>query len=175
MIVALAAITVSVMTLFVYIYQARIMTEQQHTSVWPFLEWSTTVMNADDQEFYLEVMNKGVGPALVKGSKLTLDGIQYMESRDTVDGKPIGDYRDMIKKLIGESRHDSLWIMYSVIDNRVLAPSEQVRIFHIKNWKSARIPSVDYYSRLAYSIVYSNIYGDCWTTQGSVSEESECE
>jgi hypothetical protein len=174
MIVAIAAITVSILTLFVYVYQARIMMKQQHTSVWPYVEWATTRFNTDtEQEFYVEVINKGVGPALVKGSRLTIGSIEYREHRDTVDGKFIGNYEDMMRKLVGKTRHDSLWIMYSVINDRVLAPGEAVKIFHVKNGK-ARIPPVDNID-LAFSICYCNIFDDCWTTHGSVSKESECD
>src|SRR5688572_27106200 len=95
MIVAIAAIAVSIMTLFVYIYQARIMMDQQHTSVWPYVEWESTNINTEtEQEYYIEVVNKGVGPALVKDTKLTLDGVRY-------------DYvRDMAVDLLGKEKID---------------------------------------------------------------------
>jgi hypothetical protein len=162
MIVAVAAIVVSVMTLFVYIFQARIMMDQQHTSVWPYVEWSTTFTSEDTQEFYLEVANKGVGPALVKQATLSLNGKEYQ------------NYREMLGELLGEDERDRLWIVYSSVDNRVLAPGEVVKIFHVKNWKEARIPQVDY-SGIAYSLCYCSIYDDCWITQGSTPEEGKCD
>jgi hypothetical protein len=162
MIVAVAAIVVSVMTLFVYIFQARIMMDQQHTSVWPYVEWSTTFISEDAQEFYLEVVNKGVGPALIKQETLSLNGKEYQ------------NYKEMLGELLGEDKRDALWIVYSSIDNRVLAPGESAKIFHVKNWKEARIPEVNY-SGLAYSVCYCSIYDDCWITQGSPPEDSDCD
>lgn len=158
-IVAVAAIAVSVMTLFVYIYQARIMIAQQHTSVWPHLEVSDTYTSTDaEQDFYFEVSNKGVGPALVKQTKLTLDG------------KPYANSMEMLGDLLGEKQRDSLWILYSSVSNRVLAPGDQVKIFHIKNWKGARIPNIEV-KRIRFTVCYCSIYDDCWSTDGT---EGEC-
>src|SRR5688500_3742991 len=71
-VVAATAMTVSILSLAVYIYQAKIMQEQQQTSVWPYIEWTSTISSSDG--FYISVINKGVGPAIVKKSRLTLDG-----------------------------------------------------------------------------------------------------
>jgi hypothetical protein len=54
-IVAFAAILISVMTLFVYIYQARIMQEQQHASVWPYIEWDMTLSTSEGFTFQLSI------------------------------------------------------------------------------------------------------------------------
>ena len=163
MIVAIAAIVVSIMTLFVYIYQARIMMDQQHTSVWPYVEWTMTRYNEEAQEFYISVINKGVGPALVKETHLYLGDTLYT----------FGEYRKFMANLIGEGNRDALWIMYSVVDNRVLAPGEEVKIFHVKNWKDVRIPAFDF-KRITYDICYCSIYDDCWTTDGTISKEGGC-
>lgn len=163
MIVALAAIVVSIMTLFVYIYQARIMQEQQHTSVWPHVEWATTYYSEVSQEFYISVVNKGVGPALVNDTKLYLDDKAYSYN----------EYSEFMKDLLGQGKRDSLWIVYSVADNRVLAPGDEVKIFHVKNWREARIPKVDF-NRIRYTLCYCSIYNDCWTTDGTVSKEGNC-
>src|SRR5690606_17168272 len=69
--VAFAAIFVSTATLFVYIYQARIMQTQQQVAVWPYVEW---LPSWGDHGLYLEVSNKGIGPALVKKVTIKLDG-----------------------------------------------------------------------------------------------------
>lgn len=165
MIVALAAIVVSIMTLSVYIFQARIMMDQQHTSVWPYVEWTMTSISEseEDQEFYISVINKGVGPALVKDTKLLLDGKLYKYN----------DYRDFMKELLGEGKRDSLWILYSVVDNRVMAPGEEVKIFHVKSWQGIRIPNFDH-KRFQYTLCYCSIYGDCWTTDGTISVPGQC-
>ena len=163
MLVALSAIVISIMTLAVYIFQARIMMEQQHTSVWPYVEWTLTYISEENQEFYISVINKGVGPALVKDTRLYLDGNVYKHH----------EYGNFMKDLLGEERRDSLWILYSVVDNRVMAPGEEVKIFHVKSWKNRRIPLVEY-SRIKYTLCYCSIFKDCWTTDGTISVEAQC-
>lgn len=162
-IVAVAAITISVMTLFVYIFQSRIMLEQQHNSVWPHVEWTMTNINEEEQQFYISIINKGVGPALIKEVKFYLDGKVYLS----------GDYTEFMKNLLGEGRRDSLWIVYSTVDGRVLAPGEEIKIFNVKSWKGVRIPPIDY-NRFRYTLCYCSIYNDCWTTDGTISGESKC-
>ena len=162
-IVAISAIAISIMTLFVYIFQAQIMMDQQHTSVWPYVEWTSTYYSEENQEFYISVVNKGVGPALIKDTRLTLDDSVYSYDR----------YGDFMKALIGKGRRDSLWVMYSVADNRVLAPGEEVKIVHVKNWQTARIPTFNI-RRITYTICYCSIYDDCWTTDGTISKEGRC-
>ena len=61
MVVSLCVIFVSIATLMVYVYQARIMQSQLHASVWPYVEWGTS----NYQKFEIIVQNKGIGPALV--------------------------------------------------------------------------------------------------------------
>lgn len=164
MIVALSAVVVSIMTLFVYIYQARIMMDQQHTSVWPYIEWTPTYYSEENQEFYISVINKGVGPALVKDTKLYLDDTLYTYN----------EYDKFIEKLLGPGKRKALWVMTSSVANRVMAPGEEVKLFHVKNWKDARIPDIQR-KRYRLSICYCSIYGDCWTTNGTVSKEGACE
>jgi hypothetical protein len=160
-IVAISAIIISVLSLFVYIYQAKIMQEQQQTAVWPYLEWTVTISTS--QGFYLSVINKGVGPALVKKTRLTLDGKETNSVQLTRD-------------LIGEPKIDSLWAFYSRVDERVIAPGEEIRLFHVKDGKSARLVfPQDLSDRITYEITFASIYGDCWTSKGLSVLEGGCQ
>jgi hypothetical protein len=160
-VVAAAAMTVSILSLVVYIYQAKIMQEQQQTSVWPYLEWTVTTSTSDG--FYISVINKGVGPAIVKKTRLTLDSMETTSVQFTRD-------------LIGE-KIDSLWAFYSRVDERVLAPGEEIRLFHIKDGAHARlvlpVPE-DLMRRATYEITFASIYGDCWTSYGLNVVEGGC-
>lgn len=157
-IVAIAAVVVSVLTLFVYFYQARVMMKQQHISVWPYLEWTTTL--SDEQGFYLSVQNKGIGPAIVKSTDLRLDD------------KPL-EARAMLKELLG-TKADSLWIFGSVIDYRVIAPGEEIRLFHVKDNENVKVPDLmNDLKRIYYTVCYCSVYDDCWTSYGLVVKEDK--
>jgi hypothetical protein len=160
-IVAFAAIFVSIATLLVYLYQARIMQKQQHTSVWPYVEW---LYNNDRDQLYITVENKGIGPALVKSVKLELDG------------KVMGSNSEFFKTLLGNSNFN---FVNSTVQGRVISPGEKVELFHIYDSSKARaVDSLLLWNSSKHefrlSICYCSVYGDCWTTDGSTNLESEC-
>lgn len=37
--IGISAVLINIITVAVYVYQARIMQQQQHTSSWPYIEW----------------------------------------------------------------------------------------------------------------------------------------
>jgi hypothetical protein len=159
-IVALAAIVVSVATLFVYIYQARIMQKQQYTSVWPYIEWTLTISTIDG--IFLSVKNKGVGPAIIKKTELFLDG------------KPVASARAMMNELT-HGKADSLWSFTETVDDRVMSPGEELRLFHMKGEELLKIDFGIIYNRIAYNITYASVYGECWISSGLQVVKGDCE
>lgn len=160
-IVSFSAIFVSIATLFVYIYQARIMQKQQHTSVLPYIEWLYS--NAGN-EFVISVENKGIGPAFVKNVTMKLD--------DEVVGSNSG----LFKKLLGTS---SFSFINSTVERRVISPGELVEMVHVYDAKQARaIDSLLLWNnsphKFSLEICYCSVYDDCWTTDGTTSKESSC-
>lgn len=158
-VVALCAVAISLATLGVYIYQARIMQSQQHASVWPYLEWTLTFSTIDG--IFLSVTNKGVGPAIVKDTRLTLDG------------EPVNSGRELMNKLT-HGKADSIWSFTMAVNKRVIAPGEEIRLFHMKDSSLHTMDFGDIYQRLKYEINYSSIYGDCWVSEGLTVREADC-
>lgn len=159
-IVALSAIFVSIATLAVYMYQARIMQNQLHTSVWPYVQWSYSNVG---KEFYLVVENKGIGPALIRKTKMTLDGAE------------MGSNRDLFKTLMGNAGFD---FINSTVNGSVISPGERIELFHIYDSLYAKkldslIIQNDLH-KFNYTICYCSVYGDCWTTDGRKVAETEC-
>jgi hypothetical protein len=157
--VAMGAIMISLATLAVYIYQAKIMQSQQHTSVWPYIEWTMTVSSVDG--IYLSVVNKGVGPAIIKSTEL------YM------DGKLVGSSKDMINKLTN-GKMDSIGLFTQTIDKRVISPGEELRLFHMSGKRLLNTEFGNFFERIKYKIRYESIYGDCWTSTG-LEVQAGCE
>lgn len=150
--VAMAAVAVSLLTMFVYIYQARIMQQQQHVSVWPYIEWTMTIRT--DEGLYLSVMNKGVGPAKIQKTRLLLG--------DSV----VADYRQMLRT-ITHGKSDSLSILGSVVNNRVIGPGEEIKLFHIWGADLTKIDGMfESLKQIKYTICYCSVYDECWTSQG---------
>ncbi len=157
LLVGLCAIGISVATLFVYIYQARIMQSQQHASVWPYVESSYS--NVDG--FYLQVQNKGIGPAIIKDAKLFLDDTEV--GLDT-----------LFDALIGKKR-EKMSYQTSYVLGRVMAPGESFKAFSIsESIYSAKMDSALSKRNFRFQICFCSIYEDCWTSKGLKVVESEC-
>ncbi len=160
--VALCAVTISIATLFVYLYQAHIMQKQQHTSVWPYVEWLYN--NANDQ-FSITVTNKGIGPAIVTHVEMKLDN------------KVIADNFELYRTLLGTTRFE---VVNSTLDDRVISPGETIELFHIYDKHKARaIDSLLIWNSsphtFSLSICYCSVYGDCWTSDGIAIREGACQ
>jgi hypothetical protein len=149
--IALSAVLVSVATMGVYIYQAKIMQGQQLASVWPYIEWYPTF--STNNGVYLSVVNKGVGPARVKETHLFLDG------------KEIADDRELLR-ILTNGKSDSLSIFGSAVNYRVLAPGEEIRLFHMTGKGIDIDKMIESFKRVKYTVCYCSIYDECWTSQG---------
>jgi hypothetical protein len=156
--VGLCAIIISILTLFVYIYQARIMREQLHTAVWPYVQW---MMTTGSEGFSISVMNKGVGPAIVKSTSLKLDG------------QPVPSVEVFLSKIIGKL--DGLSWVETEINNQVISPGEELRLFHVQNNPALQKIDRKVYDRVQYKICFCSIYGDCWSSSGLNVAEDDCD
>jgi hypothetical protein len=158
MIVSLSVIFVSIATLFVYVYQARIMQSQLHASVWPYVEWGTT----NYKKFEIIVQNKGIGPALVKNLQMK------------IDGKKISGYAELLDSLFGKKRQKYFFIT-SYLNRRVLAAGEIVKPIQVEGSLFAtKIDSALRKHNFELEICYCSIYNDCWKTNGLEVVESDC-
>lgn len=144
------AFFVSVTTLGVYLYQARMMREQQHVSVWPFVE--SYYSNVED--YRIAVKNKGVGPAIIRQVEMSLDG------------KPLADNPALVAAVLGPGA--KLDYQNSTLNGRVLAPGEEVVLFRIPDLKEALpFQAKQHEHRFDLRITYCSIYGDCWVSDGT--------
>jgi hypothetical protein len=156
LIIALIAIVINVVTVSVYIYQARIMQTQQHVSAWPYLEW----LFYQDDGLYIQVNNNGIGPALIKSVHLKLDG------------KEVPSF-DSLVNLITGPRQIPVW--FSTVQNRVLPAGQSIRALHVKDKDLANkvYQGLQEHS-FEFEVCYESIYGDAWTTKGIDVMESKC-
>ncbi|MBI3131125.1 MAG: hypothetical protein HYZ13_07190 [Acidobacteria bacterium] len=148
---AATALFVSLSTLGVYAYQAKVMKEQQHVSVWPYVEWSTGNLTG----FRITVENKGVGPALIRSVAMS------------VDGKRVTNNRELLTAVLGPE-----WTMPGLINSslhdRVLAAGGEITPITITDVTAGRAFEAELRKHaFQLSITYCSIYGDCWVTDGT--------
>ena len=82
--IALSAITISVISLFVAVAHGRTEEKLVAASSWPFLTFETEKngLDAGGWTIYLQLLNSGVGPARVKWMRMTLDGRAILNRAD---------------------------------------------------------------------------------------------
>jgi hypothetical protein len=164
LLVGIIAIAISVISLLVYIFQTRLMMRQLHSAVWPRVEW----IHGNVGGTYIEVINKGIGPAIISDHKMKLNG------------EEIKSLSDLFEKLLGagsKSLHCGLSpnCITAYIDGRVMVPGESFKPFIITDSIYAqRLDSAFRASRFEMEICYCSIYEDCWTSKGLKIAKSDC-
>ncbi len=157
-IIGLIAISINLITVFVYIYQTNLMQKQQHASVWPYVEWKT-VYNQNDG-FVLMVSNNGIGPALISKTAIRLNG----ESQPNLDS--------LFVKLLGTTEFPHL---SNSLQKRVLPANSSLNLIETEDPKWSEllfIACLD--NNLEIEICYESIYKDQWISLGNEVIETNC-
>ena len=156
-ILSVSAIMIGLMTLVVYFIQTRLIIDQQHAGVWPCIELSGTDDNkgtTDKAFFRVNVINKGIGPALIKKVEIKYKGKIYHELTDA--------FHVAIKS--GQSIHNGL-------EGRTMASNETIHPIEIplsqQGYKFAQI----FYDSTQIKIYYQSVYGKCFVSSGFDAKE----
>jgi hypothetical protein len=155
---AMIATLVGLCALAVSGYTAYMQRQQVRAAVWPILEFDSS--NHPDIHFILA--NKGVGPAIIRHVVVK------------VDGQPVTDWVEALKKLVGPGEH-----LYSESDmsGRVVGAGESMTVFTPRDPENNPIlydrSNLLYVQmnkdrfRIEVEICYSSTLGDCWTLRSS--------
>lgn len=153
--VAATAFFVSVSSLFVYLYQSKLMSDQQQVAVWPYVQWDTT----NHETFEINARNKGVGPAIVQKVQWTLNG------------KAVRDHRELVLTAMGAATTMS-W-QHSDLEGTVMSPGEKVTLISVADPVDRRaLEKRLEEGKLALEITYCSVYGRCWTSSGSAAKRA---
>lgn len=158
LLIALIAVFISFLTLFVYLYQSNLMKTQQKMSVWPHLTfgptWGTDFM-------IINLLNKGIGPAIIQ------------DVRIAINDEPVEGIQEIMRffpdSLKSDFSYSSLWA------GQVVMAGESIQIF-----KNSNPATINYLLKLieedqvAIEICYCSVYEDCWKTTGFVVIPSKC-
>jgi len=134
------ATLVGLLALLVSAYTAHIQRQQVRAQVWPYLQVSNY-----DNEFAIKVLNKGVGPALVRGVRVW------------VDDKPQQDWRHALGSLGVSLRGGQT----STLNGNVLSAGESltmIKLFDGTAYGALRAA----YPRVGMEICFCSTLDDCW-------------
>jgi len=149
MIVAVSAVIVSLCALVVSMYEANSVRAQQKTSVWPYVDFDVSYSG---QGLRLGFTNKGIGPALIRGFEVT------------VDGQPVTSLEAMITALVGPDSGIGYDVYKTARFNGEVMPAGQtVRLFEVDSgWTPELRAFADTLGRVRVRYCYCSVYGDCW-------------
>ncbi len=159
-IVSFSAMSISLLTLFIFIKQTNIIEAQSHLSVMPYLMLETS-NNSKDGTFKLDLENYGVGPAIIENRVIIYKGKEYdMEFEMFL--------REHIKEM------DSVHIVnYSSVQIGLAIPAGSRRnVLTVGGGQKSYDTFVELISRLQnegldYKINYKSIYNDRWKINAS--------
>lgn len=148
-----SAALVAISALAVSAYQTKIMREQQTMSAWP----RVTLSNSGGNENYAWIVtNVGVGPALVRSARLTVDG-RALATWSDVFGAVIRD-----STAVDSVANASKPVTTSVRRGTVLLPGANVELVRTGAplAKPLRRFFNDAHTRM--QLCYCSVYNDCW-------------
>ncbi len=158
---SLSAVFLSLAALIVSIVQTKIARDQQHASVWPYLQ---ILKETSNQQLHYGLENKGVGPAIIRSYALSYKGKLY-PSLQTLFWEQAGKRTSVASGfgLIGPGyvfkSGENLELLYVANNDFVMRRIE------------AMLADTSFHMRIHYADVYSN----CWLLdQNKVTELGQC-
>ena len=150
--VAYAAVFISLLALFVSVYQTRILSQEKHASVWPYLQ----IGHAWEGDGYsLSVENSGVGPAIIQNVEFHYN--------DTIFTR----IHHFLSYVINSEQLKEFNGVYSNIETtgHVIPQGENENIIEIAKDSLAAEAVLRHRDSLYVIIDYCSIYGNCWRVE----------
>lgn len=141
--VGLLALVVAAYTAYIQRYTANIQLEQVRAQVWPYL-----ISGNNDLDQSLTVINKGMGPAIVRSVQLR------------INGKPQPDWNHVLA-VLGMPPHQ---FIQTTINHEVLTPGEQMQIIRFQDkdrWGHFHDAAL---GRMSLDICFCSTLDECWVS-----------
>ena len=161
--VALTALFISLLSLFIFIRQTNIIEKQSHLSVLPYLMIDAS-NNGLAKEFSLQLVNHGVGPAIIENKKIVYKGKEYdLEFHDFLKKHVPG--MDSVK-IIGDATVHKGLALPAGASRTILKIGGGERSYRdfLKVLQSLEPPQFN------YEIHFKSIYNDHWKIDAFGSE-----
>ncbi|MDX1396298.1 MAG: hypothetical protein R3195_18095 [Gemmatimonadota bacterium] len=150
MIVAFAALVVSICAVVLSFNEVRLVRSQTEASVWPHLRTGVNVNYTSDGDTYvLRVTNSGVGPARIRSFRVLLDG------------EPVHTWTEVKEALTGDPEVS----VYNTVNGHVLPAGEEIRAFAEFDAETIRTLSSEW-NRVAFVYCYCSVLDNCWVVDG---------
>jgi len=149
---SLAGVFTGAVALYAALNESQAVRQQTAATVWPYVQY--TINDFDDGEaagFSLTLGNAGVGPARMRGLRLTLDG------------EPVAGWQTVTDALVDGGARLGVDYGKTTVGRRVIAPGDTVLAFKTQRADLARaLQAVVYGGRVELSYCYCSIFDHCW-------------
>ncbi len=158
-IVSLSAMSISVLTLIIFIYQTNLMSKQNYLSILPYVQISTSDDKAQNT-FSLDIKNHGVGPAIIESVIIYYKGEKH-------DLKEYNNYLYDYLKTEMPILDSVNFFSYSTLDKGIAIPAnsnynvlkvESERDYDLLTKSIAELLS----KGLRFEIIYRSIQDERW-------------
>lgn len=155
MLVGLSAVFIGVCALFVSLYEAQLMRQEQRAAVVPILELARSYYRSTDEDgvtrwrLKLHAENVGIGPAHVRSFAVSVDGEQHVT------------WRSAVRALLDTDA--DIAYGHSTINGRTIPPDRIIEMFDVTDSEvSGKI--IGEFSRLDFEACFCSVFDECWTT-----------
>jgi|GEM_PF-3636061 hypothetical protein len=176
LIAAMAAVFIGICALITSVVQTQIMLKQQAASVLPIAQWTWSAnINALDSTgtFELQVVNKGIGPALIEQVRILYQGEQLPQ-----DSLPKLLFFKLLK-YSDDSLTDYFW---TSVDGIVLTAGEKVAMFKTNLPRDGfhlaqRFHHLYQTEKIDLVICYKDVYGKRWQVrrESKITTARDCQ
>lgn len=160
MVTAVAAVIVAIIQTQVMHDEAQMEREHARLSVLPSIQVYTHIHSSStDSKFYLALVNQGIGPAVIEGFRVKLDGTPVHTWESLVSGGTDGKLH-----IDGDERNIST-VITSDIDQGVLLPvGERLAPIQLEAKDNIGDQLRDLGDKMDVSICYCSLFKECWVT-----------
>ncbi len=163
-IIGLSAMLISLLTLIIFIYQTNLMRTQSRLSVTPRLVFLTNESQNDSIIYYsIEIVNKGLGPAIVESIKILHEGKRFDLN-----------FPDFLQQVYPDiDQYGSLTQSMTMGKGSTLSPTENNVLLRFAVPISKAMNLMEYLgvegdeSPFHLEVVYSSIYKEQWRVRDS--------
>ncbi|RRB07363.1 hypothetical protein [Larkinella rosea] len=167
LLLGLSATFLSVAALIVSIFQTRIAREQQHATVWPYVQLTSDHL---DNNLILLLKNNGIGPALIKKVEFGYRGksdASHINLLNEIENAQAS--QDSVRKA-GRFWND-------IRPGDVVKAGDEIELYKVlkNNYLANFMSDVIADSTFRFRITYSDVYGNCWLLDhGKVTQLNDC-
>jgi len=140
------ALTISIVAMFISIYEANILKSQQTSMVWPYLDLS---QQYNKEGYGVEISNKGTGPAIVTSVQVDYNGI------------PVENIDVLLDSMNPNRTFGYDILKNSTIGNQVFMSGEKLMIFGLPYTDETRIVLDNLY-KVRFRIAYKSVLNEYW-------------